>query len=63
VLMSHSLIVKSPEAEARIFSAAGLKRTCPTFLKRGQLGPPLVYAHAVRKESRTLNGPSAWRMG
>lgn len=30
--MSHSLIVKSPEADARIFSAAGLNRTCPTFL-------------------------------
>jgi hypothetical protein len=32
VLTSQSLMVKSPEAEARIFSAAGLKRTCPTFL-------------------------------
>lgn len=29
---SQSLIVKSPEAEARMFSAAGLNRTCPTFL-------------------------------
>lgn len=32
VWMSQSLTVKSPEAEARMFSAAGLKRTCPTFL-------------------------------
>lgn len=32
VLMSHSLMVKSPDADARIFSAAGLKRTWPTFL-------------------------------
>lgn len=31
---SQSLIVKSPEAEARMFSAAGLNRTCPTFLSR-----------------------------
>ncbi len=34
--MSHSLSVRSPEAEARMFSAAGLKRTCPTFLLTGQ---------------------------
>lgn len=32
---SQSLIVKSPEADARMFSAAGLKRTCPTFLVEG----------------------------
>lgn len=31
--MSQSLTVKSPDAEARTFSAAGLNRTCPTFLK------------------------------
>lgn len=30
---SHSLTVKSPEEVAKIFSAAGLKRTCPTFLR------------------------------
>lgn len=30
---SQSLMVKSPEAEARMFSAAGLKLTCPTFLR------------------------------
>lgn len=30
---SQSLMVKSPDAEARMFSAEGLKRTCPTFLK------------------------------
>jgi hypothetical protein len=29
---SHTLTVKSPDEEARTFSAAGLKRTCPTFL-------------------------------
>lgn len=34
VPMSQSLIVKSPDAEARMFSAAGLKRTCPTFLRK-----------------------------
>lgn len=33
VLISHSLMVKSPEAEASMFSAAGLKRTWPTFLR------------------------------
>lgn len=32
VVMSHSLMLKSPDAEARMFSAAGLKRTWPTFL-------------------------------
>lgn len=36
VPMSQSLMLKSPEAEARIFSAAGLKRTWPTFLLGGQ---------------------------
>jgi hypothetical protein len=29
--MSQILIVKSPDADARTFSAAGLKSTCPTF--------------------------------
>ncbi len=35
VPMSQSLMVRSPEADARMFSAAGLKRTCPTFLQDG----------------------------
>lgn len=33
VPISQSLIVVSPEADARMFSAAGLNRTCPTFLR------------------------------
>lgn len=32
VPMSQSLMEKSPDAEARMFSAAGLNRTWPTFL-------------------------------
>lgn len=36
VPMSQILTEQSPEAEARIFSAAGLKRTCPTFLSSRQ---------------------------
>ena len=32
---SHILMVKSPDAEARMFSAEGLNRTCPTFLADG----------------------------
>lgn len=37
VVMSQSLTVKSPEADARMFSAEGLKRTCPTFLCVGEI--------------------------
>lgn len=32
--ISQILILKSPDAEAIMFSAAGLKRTCPTFLQK-----------------------------
>lgn len=40
-------MVKSPEAEARIFSAAGLKRTWPTFL-RGRQAQVFVYSFLPR---------------
>jgi hypothetical protein len=36
--ISQILTVKSPEADARTFSAAGLKTTCPTFLLLNQFG-------------------------
>lgn len=37
---SQILMVKSPEADARTFSAAGLKRTWPTLLQTGSVSAP-----------------------
>ena len=55
VLMSHSLMVKSPEADARMLSAAGLKRTCPIFLDKGKRRPRLAHRLSWEKKKKKVN--------